>query len=45
LGAGWDKTSDANVEVFGSAVPIPAAVLLLGPGIMGLTAVRRRLKG
>ena len=39
-GAGWDKASDINVQVFGTAVPTPSALALLGLG--GLAASRRR---
>ena len=42
LGNGWDKTSDANIQVNGSTVPIPAAVWLLGSGLVGLISLRRR---
>jgi hypothetical protein len=42
LGNGWDKASDGNVRVNGSPVPVPAAVWLLGTGLVGLFGVRRR---
>lgn len=38
---GWDKPSDINVQVFGS-VPEPSLILLLGPGLIGLAALRRK---
>ncbi len=44
-GAGWDKNTDANVQVYGSAVPIPAAFLLFAPGLAGLAALRRKFRG
>jgi len=44
FGPGWDKNSDANVQVYGSAVPLPAALWLRGPGLAGLAAIRRRFK-
>lgn len=43
-GNGWDKASDGNVQVYGSAVPIPGAVWLLGSGLVGLVGVRRRFR-
>jgi hypothetical protein len=33
-----------NVTYQGSAVPIPGALLLFGPGLVGLAAIRRRFK-
>lgn len=44
--AGWDKNSDANVQVFGAAVPLPAAfvpglALLAGLGVVGKIRSRR----
>lgn len=44
LGSGWDKNSDANVQVYGAPVPVPAAVWLLGTGLAGLACIRRRFQ-
>ena len=43
-GPGWDKSSDANVQVYGAPVPIPGALWLLGSGLVGLAGLRRRSK-
>ncbi len=32
-----------NGVTYGSAVPLPAGILLLGPGLVGLAALRRRI--
>jgi hypothetical protein len=39
---GWDKPSDVNVQVFGTAVPEPGTLALLGLGLAGLGLSRRR---
>jgi PEP-CTERM motif len=39
---GWDKSSDINVQVFGTNVPEPASMLLIGTGVAALGVVRRR---
>jgi hypothetical protein len=38
----WDKASDFNVQVLGSAVPEPGSVALVGIGLMGALCARRR---
>jgi hypothetical protein len=43
-GAGWDKNSDANVQVYGARVPEPATMLLLSSGLIGLAGFRRKFK-
>lgn len=40
----WDKSSDGNVQVFGSAVPEPATFFLFGGGLVALAAYRKRSK-
>lgn len=42
LGNGWDKASDVNVQVFGTAIPEPGSVALVGIGLLGAFAARRR---
>ena len=34
----------SNVRIYGNPVPIPAAVWLLGSGLLGLVGIRRRFK-
>lgn len=39
---GWDKSSDANIQVYGAPVPEPATIVLLGAGLGGLAIWRRK---
>ena len=41
---GPDGTADVYATVTLNAVPIPPAIILLGSGVLGLAAVRRRMK-
>lgn len=43
-GPGWDKNSDANIQVYGTPVPEPGTLLLLGSGLLGLTSAGARKK-
>jgi len=43
-GAGSGYLSLAEAQVFGSAVPAPGAIFLLGPGLIGLAGLRRKFK-
>lgn len=43
-GWGWDKGSDANIQVYGSPVPEPATMLLMSTGLVGLVGTRRKKK-
>ena len=38
----WDKTSDANVQIFGEQVPEPASLVLLGSGLIGVARTMRK---
>ena len=42
-GYGWDKSSDVNVDVFGSVPDGGMTVTLLGGALMSLAALRRKL--
>lgn len=42
LGNGWDKASDVNVQVFGTAIPEPGSLALAGLALFGVLATRRR---
>lgn len=44
LGNGWDKGSDFNVQVFGTAaaIPEPGSIALVSIALLGLAAARRR---
>ena len=42
--AGWNKNSDANVQVYGTAVPEPSSILLLGFGLFGLAVFKMRFR-
>ncbi len=41
-GNGWSKSSDINVQVYGSQVPLPGTLLLLSSGLAGLGLLRGR---
>jgi hypothetical protein len=38
------ENSASHIEIFGNAVPIPAAAWLMGTGLVGLVAVWRKMK-
>jgi hypothetical protein len=42
LGNGWDKASDANIQVYGAPVPEPGTIALLGLGMTGLAIYGKR---
>ncbi len=42
--AGWNKNSDANVQVYGTAVPEPSSILLLSFGLFGLAVFKMRFR-
>ncbi|MDZ7829127.1 MAG: PEP-CTERM sorting domain-containing protein [Halofilum sp. (in: g-proteobacteria)] len=41
-GYGWDKSSDINIQVRATQVPEPSILGLMGLGLLGLLAARRR---
>ncbi|MGC8494920.1 MAG: hypothetical protein ACP5SH_24625 [Syntrophobacteraceae bacterium] len=43
-GPGWDKNTDANVQVFGVATPEPPCLLLIVVPFMGLAALKLRFR-